>query len=90
MSVSKIRGINANDRNADRLYKLDRSKYSLSKDSGVDKKVYKNRADNKKFLKLEDREVFDNNMSFKLSSHDTYRFLGHTGVSMSNKKGRRK
>ncbi len=89
VSVSKIRGVNANEKNSERLYKLDKNKYPLTKDSGVDKKIYSRRSDNCRPLKLEDRQVFDTDSSFKLSSHDTYRVLAHVG-NKQNKKGRRK
>ena len=90
VGVSKIRGYNNNDRNKSRLYRLDGEKYPLSKESGLDKKVYSKRVDNKKPLRLEDKEVFDAFPSFKLSSHDTHRSMKHTGYSsVKNKKGRK-
>ncbi len=90
VGVSKIRGFNNNKKNDDRLYELDRNKYPLSKRSGVDKKIYSQRADNKKFLRLEDSEVFDKKLAFKLSSHDTHRILNHTSsVKNKQKKGRK-
>ncbi len=88
VSVSKIRGYNDNAKNADRLYKLDKTKYPLTKASGVDRKVYKKRSDNGRLLRLDDKSVFDSKSSFKLSSHDTYRVRKHTGVDKI--KGRRK
>ena len=74
-----------NSKNDERLYKLDEKKYPLTKPSGVDKKVYTTRADNKKLLKLNDKQVFDSNPSFKLSSHDTHNVVVHTR-KLSNKK----
>lgn len=88
VEVSKIRGFNDNEKNNERLYELDQKKYSLSKRSGVDKNVYYQRADNKKPLKLEDKQVFDNNSSFKLSSHDLHRVIKHTNAD--NRKRRKK
>lgn len=85
VKVAKIRGVNDNSKNDERLYKLDEKKYPLTKPSGVDKKVYTTRADNKKLLKLNDKQVFDSNPSFKLSSHDTHNVVVHTRKS-SNKK----
>ena len=90
VGVSKIRGFNDNKKNDNRLYELDRNKYPLSKRSGIDKKIYSQRADNKKSLRLEDIEVFDKTPAFKLSSHDTHRVLKHTGsVKNKQKKGRK-
>lgn len=83
--IAKIRGINNNSKNNERLYKLDEKKYPLTKPSGVDKKVYKTRADNKKLLMLNDKQVFDSKPSFKLSSHDTHNVVVHTR-KLSNKK----
>ena len=88
VGVSKIRGYNENKKNEERLYKLDIKKYPLYKSSGVDKKVYTKRGDNKKLLCLDDNEVFDKAPVFKLSSHDTHRVLLHTGT-IGNKKGRK-
>lgn len=88
VGVSKIRGYNENQKNETRLYKLDIKKYPLSKQSGVDKKVYTQRSDNKKFLRLNDIDVFDKKPAFKLSSHDTHRVLLHT-KTIGNKKGRK-
>lgn len=88
VGVSKIRGFNGNGKNDERLYELNKDKYPLSKRSGVDKKVYSQRVDNHKHLRLEDSEVFDNKVSYKLSSHDTHRVLKHTGY-FNNKKGRK-
>ena len=34
--------------------------------------------DNRKLLRLEDKEVFDKSPSFKLSSHDTHKAINHT------------
>ncbi len=89
VGVSKIRGFNDNKKNNDRLYELNRDKYPLSKRSGVDKKIYTQRADTKKLLRLEDYEVFDKAPAFKLSSHDTHRILIHTGsiTKRKQKKG---
>ena len=91
VGVSKIRGFNDNKRNDDRLYELNRDKYPLTKRSGVDKKIYSQRADNKKSLILEDTEVFDKTPAFKLSSHDTHRVMIHTGsiAKRKQKKGRK-
>lgn len=90
VGVSKIRGFNDNKKNDNRLFELDRNKYPLSKRSGIDKKIYSQRADNKKSLRLEDIEVFDKTPAFKLSSHDTHRVLKHTGlVKNKQKKGRK-
>lgn len=91
VGVSKIRGFNDNVINNDRLYELDIKKYPLSKRSGIDKKIYSQRADNKKSLRLEDTEVFDKTPAFKLSSHDTHRVLTHTGsiTKRKQKKGRK-
>lgn len=86
--VAKVRGFNDNVKNNTRLYELNQEKYSLSKKSGVDKKTYSRRADNKKQLSLLDNEVFDKKPDFILSSHDTHRVLLHTG-SIYNKKGRK-
>ena len=72
----------------ERLYELSKDKYPLSKRSGVDKKVYSQRVDNHKSLRLEDNEVFDKKPSYKLNSHDTHRVLKHTGY-FNNKKGRK-
>lgn len=88
VGVSKIRGFNGNKKNDERLYELSKDKYPLSKRSGVDKKVYSQRVDNHKSLRLEDNEVFDKKPSYKLSSHDTHRVLKHTGY-FNNKKGRK-
>ncbi len=88
VGVSKIRGFNGNKKNDERLYELNKDKYPLSKRSGVDKKVYSQRVDNHKSLRLEDNEVFDKKPSYKLSSHDTHRVLKHTGY-FNNKKGRK-
>lgn len=88
VGVSKIRGFNKNKKNDERLYELDLKKYPLHKRSGVDKKVYSRRADNREHLRLEDNEVFDKTPSYKLSSHDTHRVLQHTGY-FKNKKGRK-
>ena len=88
VSVSKIRGFNGNKKNDERLYELSKDKYHLSKRSGVDKKVYSQRVDNHKSLRLEDNEVFDKKPSYKLSSHDIHRVLKHTGY-FNNKKGRK-
>ena len=88
VGVSKIRGFNGNKKNDERLFELRKDKYSLSKRSGVDKKVYSQRIDNHKYLRLEDYEVFDKKPSYKLSSHDTHRVLKHTGY-FNNKKGRK-
>lgn len=88
VGVSKIRGFNGNKKNDERLYELNKVKYPLSKRSGVDKKVYSQRVDNHKSLRLEDNEVFDKKPSYKLSSHDTHRVLKHTGY-FNNKKGRK-
>lgn len=85
VGIAKIRGINNNSKNDERLYKLDEKKYPLTKPSGVDKKVYTNRADNQRPLRLNDKQVFDSKPSFKLSSHDTHRIINHT-----NKKRKRK
>lgn len=91
VGVSKIRGFNDNEKNNERLYLLDENKYSLSKPSGVDKKVYSKRADSNKLLRLEDNDIFDNTPSFRLSSHDTHRVLIHTGsINKKNAKKRRK
>ena len=90
VGVSKIRGYNDNDKNKSRLYYLDRKKYPLSKESGIDKKIYSKRADNNKLLRLEDKDVFDSLPSFELSSHDTHRTMEHTGsIRRKNKKGRK-
>ncbi len=90
VGVSKIRGFNGNKKNDERLYKLNRDKYPLTKRSGVDKKIYSQRADNKKSLRLEDTEVFDKTPAFKLSSHDTHRVMKHTGsITRKQKKGRK-
>lgn len=91
VGVSKIRGFNDNEKNIDRLFELDMNKYPLSKRSGIDKKVYSKRADNKESLRLEDNEIFDKIPAFKLSSHDTHRVLKHTGSfgKRSPKKGRK-
>lgn len=86
VGVAKIRGYNDNDKNKDRLFELDIKKYPLDKRSGVDKKVYKFRSDNGKFLRLEDRQVFDEIPTFKLSSHDKHKSLVHTGMTRGNKK----
>ena len=88
VGVSKIRGFNGNKKNDERLYELSKDKYPLSKRSGVDKKVYSQRVDNHKSLRLEDNEVFDKKPSYKLTSHDTHRVLKHTGY-FNNKKGRK-
>lgn len=91
VGVSKIRGFNNNEKNNDRLYELSRDKYHLSKRSGVDKKIYTQRADTKMSLRLEDNEVFDKAPAFKLSSHDTHRMLTHIGsiTKRKQKKGRK-
>ncbi len=89
VSVSKIRGLNSNEKNSERLYMLDKNKYPLTKESGVDNYVYSRRSDNSRWLKLDDKEVFDIEKSFKLTSHDTHNVLVHTGQG-GNKKGRRK
>lgn len=86
--VSKIRGFNDNPKNNTRLFELDKNKYPLSKRSGVDKKTYFQRVDNKRLLNLNDKEVFDEKVSFKLSSHDTHKVLMHTGVIKKTKKRR--
>lgn len=78
VSVSKIRGFNENIKNEERLFELDVKKYPLSKRSGIDKKIYSQRVDNRKLLRLEDKEVFDKSPSFKLSSHDTHKAINHT------------
>ena len=88
VEVAKIRGYNDNEENNERLYLLNQEKYNLDKKCGIDKKIYHQRADNKKPLKLEDRQVFDNKPSFKLSSHDTHRVIKHTNAD--NKKRRKK
>lgn len=88
VGVSKIRGFNGNKKNDERLFELSKDKYPLSKRCGVDKKVYSQRVDNHKSLRLEDNEVFDKKPSYKLSSHDTHRVLKHTGY-FNNKKGRK-
>lgn len=88
VGVSKIRGFNGNKKNDERLFELSKDKYPLSKRSGVDKKVYSQRVDNHKSLRLEDNEVFDKKPSYKLNSHDTHRVLKHTGY-FNNKKGRK-
>lgn len=87
VKVAKIRGINNNSKNDERLYKLDEKKYPLTKPSGVDKKVYTYRADNKQLLRVEDKEVFDSKPSFKLTANDTHRVIRHTNA---NNKKRRK
>lgn len=90
VGVSKIRGFNDNKKNIDRLFELDMNKYSLSKRSGVDKKVYSKRADNNKLLRLEDNDIFDITPAFKLSSHDTHKVLRHTGLLDKRKQKREK
>ena len=87
VGVSKIRGCNSNSKNKDRLYELSIEKYPLSKRSGVDHKVYSRRADTHKPLRLEDKDVFNNRIAFKLSSHDTHRVIVHT--QNKQKKGRK-
>ncbi len=86
--VSKIRGFNDNPKNNARLFELDSKKYPLCKRSGVDKKTYFQRVDNKRLLTLNDKEVFGEKVSFKLSSHDTHKVLLHTGVIKKDKKRR--
>lgn len=78
VKISKIRGYNDNEENDERLYELKQEKYPITKRCGVDRKVYYQRADNKKLLKLEDSQVFDSEPSFKLSSHDTHKVINHT------------
>lgn len=87
VGVSKIRGFNDNEKNNDRLFKLDMNKYPLTKLSGIDNKIHTRRVDNKKPLRLEDKEVFDKSPVFKLTSHDTHRVLLHT--KNKQKKGRK-
>lgn len=89
VKVSKIRGFNENINNLDRLMELDQNKYSLSKRSGIDKKVYSQRVDNRKFLQLEDAEVFDIRPAFKMSSHDTHLAILHTRTNNKQKKGKK-
>lgn len=86
VGVVKIRGVNENDKNKNRLYELDMKKYPLTKRSGVDNYVYSRRSDNKKLLSLQDKQVFDAFPVFRLSSNDTHKAILHT---RKNKKGRR-
>lgn len=86
IKVVKVRGYNENLKNNDRLFELDTEKYGLKKRSGIDYKEYSFRSDNRKLLNLEDREVFDNYPSIRLSSHDTHKMLSHIKL---HKKGRR-
>ena len=60
-------------------------KYPLKKHSGVDSYIYSRRSDNKQLLSLQDKDVFDQNSTFKFTSRDTRRILEHTKI----KKGRR-
>ena len=90
VGVSKIRGFNNNDKNNERLFELNINKYPLKKRCGVDNKIYSRRSDNKKPLCLEDKDVFDNNYVFKLSSHDTHNILNHVNLDVKKKKGRKK
>ena len=62
-------------------------KYPLTKRSGIDNKVYSQRADNRKFLRINDKQVFDSKPAFKLSSHDTHKTIIHIKTSR-NKKGK--
>lgn len=89
VGVSKIRGLNANSKNSERLYFLDKNKYSLSKESGVDKKVYTTKAKSKEKLSLSDSSVFDSNPSFKLSSKDTHGVLMHVNLRSGKKNKKR-
>ena len=89
VKISKIRGYNNNLKNEERLFELDLKKYPLTKRSGVDRKTYSYRSDNKKLLRLEDVEVFNSKPTFKLSSHDTHKVMVHTGI-LPNKKKKRK
>ena len=88
VSVVKIRGFNENIRNEERLYELDIKKYPLAKRCGIDKKIYNQRVDNRKLLRLEDNEVFDKSLVFKLSSHDTHRAINHSCYN-KQKKGKK-
>lgn len=89
IGVSKIRGYNNNTKNKERLYKLNIDKYPLTKHCGIDKKIYYQRNDNKCLLKITDKDIFDIDTAFVLSSHDTHRAMKHTGALRSNKKGRK-
>ena len=85
VKVSKIRGFNGNPKNDCRLYELDRNKYPLSKRSGVDKFVHTYKANSKEKLSLEDIDIFDQEIAFKLTNRDTKRVIQHT-KSRNNKK----
>ena len=84
--VAKIRGFNNNTKNDVRLFELSMDKYPLTKRSGVDRKIYSRRADNHALLMLDDPDVFDKSVSFKLSSHDFHGVLEHTGILRNKKK----
>lgn len=86
VAVSKIRGYNNNNKNLDRLYKLDEKKYPLSKPSGIDKKLYTRESTSNKLLRINDRNIFDSSPSFKLSSHDTHNAIRHTRTSTNKKR----
>lgn len=86
VKVSKIRGFNENNLNKSRLYELDNKKYPLTKRSGVDRYVHSYKTTTKERLRLDDKEVFDLEPSFRLSSHDTHRVVKHTNSKKRKKK----
>ena len=88
VGVSKIRSINKNK--PKRLYPLDKNKYPLSKECGVDSKVYTTKAKSKEKLSLTDNTVFDSSPSFKLSSKDTHNVLQHVVVRTGKKHKKKK
>lgn len=87
VGVSKIRGVNGN--NPERLYPLDKTKYPLTKECGVDNKVYTTKANAKEKLSLTDTTVFDKTPEFKLTSKDTHNVLQHVKLRTGRKHKKR-